>query len=181
MSYSPLRFSALLLHAAVALIVGGEAFASGKAVRSQPAGVASPVTAQSPFLGKWELDLTRMPDSYGPAPKKVIYTFEDVGSDQWRTKIDITASDGGIRHIAVQYRRDGQMVQGEGDSTDGESAAVNAPAPNVLVMSLANNKSLESVRVYAVSADGQEMTESAADVTAEGVPFVRNFHFKRLP
>jgi hypothetical protein len=52
--------------------------------------------------------------------------------------------------------------------------------PNVLVMSLAKNKTLGSVRVYVVSADGREMTESAANVNAAGEPFVRNFHFTRV-
>ena len=46
---------------------------------------ASAATRQSPFLGKWELDLTRMPDTYGPPPKRVTFTFQDVGSEQWRT------------------------------------------------------------------------------------------------
>jgi hypothetical protein len=36
------------------------------------------------------------------------------------------------------------------------------------------------VRTYAISADGKEMTESAADVNEAGEPFVRNFHFKRV-
>lgn len=204
MSYSRPRFRAMFPHAAAAaLIVGGHAIAqpgdsdatlpilertadgmvpaNSDAVRSvQPAGVALPVAEQSPFLGEWELDLTRMPDTYGPPPKRVTYTFKDVGLGKWLTEIDITARDDSVRHMAIQYRRDGRVVQGEGDMADGDSAAVHSPAPNILVMSLAKNKGLESVRVYAISADGKEMTESAADVNDAGVPFVRNFHFKRV-
>lgn len=141
---------------------------------------ALPASQQSPFLGEWELDLTRMPVTYGQPPKRVTYAFKDVGSGQWRTTIEITAQDDSVRHMTVQYRRDGQMARGEGDKTEGDSAAVNSPAPDVLVMSLAKDKGLESVRVYAVSADGQDMTESAADVDDAGVPFVRNFHFRRI-
>lgn len=177
MSYSHPRVRALLLHAAAAaLFVGGHAIAQ----RGNPVGITSPATEQSPFLGEWELDLTTMPDTYGPPPTRVIYTFKDVGLGKWLTKIDITGRDGSVRHIAIQYRRDGRVAPGEGDTADGDSAAVNSPAPNVLVMSLSKNKGLESVRVYAISADGREMTESAADVNGEGVPFVRNFHFKRV-
>ncbi|RHW19419.1 hypothetical protein D1610_01415 [Sphingomonas gilva] len=121
-----------------------------------------------------------MPDTYGPPPKRVTYTFKDVGSGQWLTEVDITARDDSVRHVAIQYRRDGRAVQGQGDVADGESAAVHAPAPNVLVMSLARNKGLESVRAYVISADGKEMTEAAADVNEAGMPFVRNFYFKRL-
>ena len=39
---------------------------------AQPgAGQAAAQSAPSPFLGQWELDLTRMPDTYGPPPKRV--------------------------------------------------------------------------------------------------------------
>ena len=158
----------------------GVLVASGCLAALAPSSGALAETEHSPFIGKWELDLTRMPATYGSPPKRVVYGFQDAGRGTWRTTIDITAPDDSVRHIAVQYRRDGHMVVGKGDSADGETAAVNSPAPNVLVMSLAKNKALESVRVYAVSADGKEMTESAADVDNPGVPFVRNFHFKRI-
>ena len=82
-----------------------------------------------------------------------------------------------MRDIAVSYARDGQANASSGYAGEGDTAAVNSPAPNVLVMSLARDKQLESVRTYAVSADGREMTESAADVDDNGVPFVRNFRF----
>ena len=144
---------------------------------------SSPVVAaseQSPFLGKWELDLARMPDTYGPPPKRVTYAFEDLGLDQWRTTVEITAPDDSVRRMAVAYKRDGRMVQGQGDIAEADSAAFNSPAPNVLVMSLAKNKTPSGVRVYAVSADGKELTESAANVDAAGAPFVRNFHFKKV-
>lgn len=141
---------------------------------------ASSASEQSPFLGKWELDLSRMPDTYGPPPKRVTFSFEPVGPDQWRTTVDIIGRDDSVRHMAVQYRRDGRMVQGEGDRSEADSAAFNSPAPNVLVVSMAKDKALAGVRVYAVSADGKEMTESAANVDAAGAPFVRNFHFKRI-
>jgi hypothetical protein len=145
-----------------------------------PTAAAPPVNDQSPFIGQWELDLSRMPDTYGPPPKRVVYGFVDLGSGEWRTTVDITAPDDSVRHVAVQYRPDGKMVKGTGDQVDGDSAAFNAPAPNVLVMSLAKDRKLGSVRVYAISADGNEMTESAANVDGSGSPFVRNFHFKRI-
>ncbi|WP_240610218.1 hypothetical protein [Sphingomonas pokkalii] len=142
---------------------------------------AGAAAASSPFVGAWELDLTRMPEKYGPPPKRVRFTFEPVGADQWRTTVDITAPDGSVRHMAVRYRRDGAAAPGEGDLSEADSAAFRSPAPNVLVMGLAKKQMLGSVRVYVVSADGCEMTESAAAVDASGAPFVREFHFKRVP
>ena len=142
---------------------------------------ARPAPRQAPgFLGKWALDVTRMPVTYGTPPKSVTYSFLDIGNGVWQTDIDIVMPDASVRHMEVRYRRDGQAVKGDGDKLEGDSAAVNSPAPNVMVMSLAKEKSLESVRVYAVSADGKEMIESAADVDDKGVPFVRNFRFTRI-
>ena len=142
---------------------------------------AAPSAAErSPFLGEWQLDLTRMPPTYGPPPEKVTFTFKDVGSGQWRTSVEIIARDGSVRHTEVQYRRDGRMAKSEGDTAEADSGAFNSPAPNVLVASLAKNKGLSGVRTWVISPDGSEMTESAAAVDQDGAPFVRNFHFRRI-
>jgi hypothetical protein len=181
MSYSRPRPGALFLHAAAALTISGTALANSDAVRSsQPVGAALPVAEQSPFLGLWELDLTRMPATYGPPPKRVTFLFEEVGAGKWRTKVEITAPDDSVRRMAIEYRRDGQAVQGDGDDADADTAAFNSPAPNVLVMGMAKNNRFGGVRVYTVSGDGKEMTEAAAGADDKGVPFVRNFHFKRV-
>jgi hypothetical protein len=167
------NFRTLLPVAVAAAVTAGPALA-------QPAGSPVAATQLSPFLGEWELDLTRMPDSYGPSPKRVTFVFKDVDAGQWRTEVDITAPDDSVRHMAVQYRRDGKMVSSEGDLSEADSAAVSSPAPNVLVLNLAKNKALGSVRVYTVSVDGREMTESAASISGTGAPFVRSFHFRRI-
>lgn len=145
-----------------------------------PAALASAYATPSPFAGEWELDLTRMPATYGPPPRRVVYAFRDLGGGTWQTKIAITAPDGSVRNMAVRYRRDGQAGESSGDLSEGDSAAINMPAPNVLVMSIAKDKALASVRVYAISGTGREMTESAADVDVNGAPYVRKFHFRRL-
>lgn len=148
------------------------------AVLTAPGPAASP-KAKSPFLGKWALDVKSMPVTYGAPPKSVTYEFVDLGKGRWETRIHIV-DDGGVRDMAVGYRRDGQANAGSGYAGEGDFAAVNSPAPNVLVMSLARDKQLESVRTYAISANGREMTESAADVDDAGVPFVRNFHYRKI-
>lgn len=147
------------------------------AAQSAPSAAHRP----SPFLGAWELDLSRMPPDYGPPPKRVLFTFAEAGAGQWRTTIDITAPDGSVRHMAVRYIRDGSSAPGEGDTSEADSAAIKLPAPDVLVMSLSKNRMLGSVRVYTISPDGREMTESAAAVNPAGAPFVRSFHFRRVP
>ena len=173
------HISLVALIAGLALAQSGYA-AAHAAPDARTGDIVQPTAGQSPFLGEWELDLTRMPATYGPAPKKVTFTFDDIGSGQWRTVIEITAPDDSVRRMAAAYRRDGMAVQPEGDRAEADSAAFSAPAPNVLVMGLAKDNALASVRVYTISADGKEMTESATDVDGEGAPFVRTFHFKRI-
>lgn len=163
---------AMFAVASVASLSGEAVAQNGEASRTQ--------TMKPAFAGRWELDLARMPDTYGPPPKQVVYDFQEVGAGQWRTTIDITAPDGSVRHSVVTYRPDGTTARGQGDTIEADSAAVIAPIPNVLVMNLAKNKLPRSVRVYTLSASGNEMTESAAAVNDAGDPYIRNFHFRRL-
>lgn len=168
MPTAPARLGALLL-----------ALTSPALISASPGRIVA-AAETSPFLGLWELDLTRMPATYGPAPNRVTFSFEDIGSGTWRSRIEITAPDGNVRRIAIEYRRDGKATQSQGDNEDGDTAAFYSPAPNVLVMNIAKNKGPAGVRVYTVSADGKEMTEAAAGINAEGEPFVRNFYFRRV-
>ncbi|MEH3159672.1 MAG: hypothetical protein PGN08_12525 [Sphingomonas taxi] len=172
MSHLSLRQLAVFL-TAIATFHGGKV--------AQTKSVASPVAAQSPFLGRWELDLTRMPAGYASPPKRVIYDFQDIGGGKWRTTIDITTPDESVRHMVVTYRPDGTAASGEADTSEADSAAIMIPTPNVLVMNLAKNKVPGSVRVYVVAANGKDMTESAAAINDRGEPFVRNFHYRHLP
>jgi hypothetical protein len=159
-----IRFQAVLIAAPIASLFAAPA-------------VAAP--ASSPFLGAWELDLGQMPATYGPPPKRVLYTFKDADDGRWITTVDITAPDGSVRHMEMTYRRDGQAGTSSGDLSEGDAVALASPASDVLVMSIAKERQLASVRTYTVSRDGGEMIEAAADVDPEGRPFVRTFHFRR--
>src|SRR3546814_14981326 len=94
-----------------------------------------------------------MPDTYGPAPKRVTFAFEDVGSGRWRTVIEITAPNGSVRRAASEYRRDGKAVQADGDTAEADTAAFSSPATNVLAMSLAKDRGPASVRCHTPPAD----------------------------
>src|SRR3546814_19635786 len=65
-----------LFRSGLALAQAGYAAAHDTASGPRLEGLAPPAAVQSPFLGKWELDLARMPDTYGPAPKRVTFAFE---------------------------------------------------------------------------------------------------------
>ncbi|MGW8191377.1 hypothetical protein [Sphingomonas hankookensis] len=140
-----------------------------------------PVAAtRSVFLGKWELDLTRMPDTYGPPPKRVLFEFREIGDGKWRTIVDVYDRDGTVRHMPMAYRPDGRPVPAEVPNGEADAVAVLSPVPDTLVVNLGRAKTLGSVRVYTVLPGGNEMIESAAGLNGDGEPFVRTFHFKRL-
>ncbi len=170
-----------LLHrmAILLLIVPiGSSVAAG--VAPKPIATPSATAARSAFLGKWELDLTRMPDTYGPSPNRVLFEFQEIGEGKWRTTIDITDRDGSVRRMAMAYRPDGTPTPAEIPNGEADSVAVLLPVPEVLVVNLGRAKTLGSVRVYTMLAGGNEMIESAAGINGEGQPFVRTFHFKRV-
>ncbi len=146
----------------------------------QPVAAPGATATSSVFFGKWELDLTRMPDSYGPPPKRVLFEFADLRDGRWQTTIDITDRDDSIRHMAVAYRPDGSTAPITMKNSEADSVAVLLPVPDVLILNLGRAKTLGSVRVYTMLAGGNEMIESAAALTSEGQPFVRTFHFKRV-
>lgn len=170
MSPTPSRRAAILLTALAWLTV----LPAGANAQSRNASTASP------FFGQWELDLTRLPGTYGPAPHRVVYDFQAIGDGKWHVTVDITDRDDSVRHMAVSARPDGTMALSEGENGEADSAALMTPTPNVIIINLVRQKMLGSVRTYIVSPDGKEMTESAAAATGEGTPFVRNFHYKRL-
>jgi hypothetical protein len=174
MPFSSSRIRAVALPAAALALLAGAALA-----RPAPSPGSAEAT-HSPFFGTWQLETDQISGDPGRRPQHVTYTFGYAGAGQWRTKIDITDPDGRVHHTQVQYFRDGSVAQGEGDTSVADSAAMRSPAPNVLVMSLTKNKAFGSAHTYAVSSDGQEMTETAAGIDDAGKPYVSAFHFKRV-
>ena len=87
------------------LLVASLALCSPALSNGDTPGRTPSTETSSAFLGRWELDLTRLPDTYGPPPKRVTYSFEDVGNGQWLTRIDISAPDASVRHVVLRYRR----------------------------------------------------------------------------
>jgi hypothetical protein len=135
--------------------------------------------AASPFLGQWKLDTGSVAASDDAGPASVTAEFADGGDGNWTTTYVITAKDGRAQRMNSRERLDGKAVPIAGDQTAYDSVAMNSPTPEVLVMGLAKGDNLGSVRVYTVSADGSEMTESATFIGEDGKPTVRRFHWVR--
>lgn len=145
--------------------------------------VATPAVAAQPgpepLLGTWTLDLTSMPVPPDARPASVTVTFVDGGPAGWTTTYMIAARDGSERRMTSRTRPDGTAVAIEGDRLEADSVALSHPAPGVLVMGLSKDGRPGSVRVYTVAPDGASMTESAANVGADGKPFIRTFRWVR--
>ena len=132
----------------------------------------------SPFFGQWKLDTGSVqPNDAGPA--SVTAEFADGGAGYWNSTYVITAKDGSAKRMTSRERLDGKAVPIDGDQSIYDSVAASSPMPGVLVMGLTKGGNLGSVRVYTVSANGREMTESATVVGDDGKPTVLRFRWTR--
>jgi hypothetical protein len=143
---------------------------------------ATPASAQStsPLLGRWAVDVSRLPMPPEARPKSVTFTFSDAGGGKWTTKVDILGGDGSERHMTSTYALDGSAAPIEGDQMEADSSAVRLPAPNVMVLELGKNGAPASTRVYVVAADGKTMMETSAYIGPDGKPAMRTNYFKRI-
>jgi len=144
------------------------------AMASVPA-LSAPAQPAASFLGKWTLDA----GASAAAPASVTAEFADDGAGNWNTTYVIAAKDGSVRRMTSRERLDGKPVAIVGDQSIADSAAMTSPQPGVLVLALFKAGTLQSTRVYTLSADGREMTESAAVVGDDGKPAVLHFRWVR--
>jgi hypothetical protein len=144
---------------------------------------AAPVLAQepaaSPLLGKWAVDVSKLPIPPEARPKSVTFTYTDIGNGTWTTKVDIVTADGSASHGVATYKLDGTLAPVVG-SPEADTTAVMMPATNVLVMALSNHGHPGSTRVYTVAADGKTQTESVVYFGPDGKPVTRTNYFTRI-
>lgn len=141
---------------------------------------ASPQTAPvSPLIGRWAVDLARLPMPPEARPKSVTITYGDAGGGKWRTEVEVRGNDGSLSQAAGTYWPDGTSYKVEGN-LEADTAAVKLPAPNVMVQALARGGVPASMRTYTVAADGRTMTETVVFFTPEGKPVMRTNYFNRV-
>lgn len=133
----------------------------------------------SPLLGRWTVDLAKLPIPPEARPKSVIFAFTPVPGGQWRTTVDIVDADGSERHMASTAALDGAPTKIEGNMSEADTVALSLPQPNVLVMSLARGGAPASTRVYTIAPRGKVMTETATYVGEDGKPLFRINKFIR--
>lgn len=145
--------------------------------------LVSPALAQapsaSPLLGKWAVDVSKLPIPPEARPKSVTFTVSDAGGGKWSTHVDIVAADGSASHGVAIYTPDGKPAPVTG-SPEADTVSVMIPAADVLVMVLSKGGVPGSTRIYTVSADGKSQTETATYFDQKGKPVMRTNHFNRI-
>jgi hypothetical protein len=135
--------------------------------------------ASSPLIGRWTVDVSRLPGSPKARPKSATITFGDASDGKWTTHVDIVYADGTESHAASITTLDGSAVHVTG-SPEADTVALKMPAPNVLVMALAKGGVPASTRVYTVAKDGVSLVETSVYFGNDGMPIMHSHYFKRL-
>jgi hypothetical protein len=147
-------------------------------VQGPPALAKSP--AASPLVGRWALDVAKLPMPAEARPKSVTLNFQDAGGGRWATQVDIVDQNGGKMHAEATLSLDGTPGPVAGNYWADLSAA-KMPAPNVLVMQLVDHGTPASTRIYSVTEDGKILTETKAFFSKDGNPILQTTRFTRVP
>lgn len=134
---------------------------------------------ESPLLGSWTVDVSRLPMAPAARPRSVVIHFSDAGQGKWTTHVDIVYANGAENHAVGTHALDGTPASISG-SDEADVGALKNPQPDVLVMTLSKGGVPGSTRVYAVAADGQTMVETASYYGDHGVPILRTHYFTRV-
>jgi hypothetical protein len=133
----------------------------------------------SPLIGSWAVDTARLPMPPEARPRSVTITFDDVGEGKWATKVEVVGPDGARSHAEGVGTLDGSAAPVKGN-LEADVAAAKMPAQNVLVMMLVRGGVPASTRIYAVTADGKSMVETATFFEKDGSPVMRTNYFTRI-
>jgi|GEM_PF-116222 len=146
--------------------------------------LAIPAWAQaedgSRLLGLWSVDVTQLPMPPEARPQRVTVAFEEAAADAWTVRVEIVPAEGEARISTVTVPLDGSTLPIEGDTLEADAIAVKRPTGDVLAMALAKNGVPASTRVYAVTADGDQLIETAVHFGADGKAVMRTFRFDRV-
>ena len=147
---------ALPLLAAGSLIMAADA--PWNAARPRSATSAAATTRTSPLVGRWALDVARVPAE--ERPKSVTISFSVAPDARWTTQVEIVNPDGAALHAESTAALDAAPVPVTGNMPFIDSGSLRQPAPGTLVMTLGKDGAPVSTRVYTVSRDRKSMTET---------------------
>ena len=135
--------------------------------------------ASSPLLGRWSVDVSRLPIPPEARPRSVTIAFGETDARRWTMAVDIVDAGGNGIHSIGTAALDGTATRVEG-SPEADTAAFKMPEPGVLVLALAKDGLPASTRIYAVGADAEAMVETAVYFSKDGMPIMRTNYFTRI-
>lgn len=139
---------------------------------------AADATAASPLIGRWSVDVSRLPMPQQARPRSVVIHFDRQGDD-WSTIVDVVDADGSTRHAEGHAPVDGTATV-VANNFEADRVALRMPAPNVVVMTLAKGGQPASTRIYSTADGGRTMIETISHFGPEGLPVTRSNHFTRI-
>lgn len=160
--------------AAIGLVVAAT-HSAPQAALTHSAGAAA--TQQSPLVGKWSLDVNRIPAN--ERPQRVTIAFSRGADEQWTTHVEIVGPDGATMRADSTAAANGVPVAATGTIPSINTVALRQPAPGTLVMTLGKDGAPVSTRVYTVARDGKTMTETIIWAST-GVPKLETTYFNRI-
>ena len=145
-----------------------------------PQAASAAPQAVSPFLGRWGVQVAKLPLPPEQRPKSVTMTFNDAGAGKWTTTVEIVALDGSVSHSVSTYALDGTPAR---IAANGEydHVAITTPLPNVLIMALSKEGTPGTTRIFTISPDGKTDIETHVYQTPEGPLSMKTAEWKRLP
>ncbi|MCR2834217.1 helix-turn-helix transcriptional regulator [Parerythrobacter lacustris] len=123
-----------------------------------PQPVQTVAVAPSPLVGRWALDVDRIPAN--ERPQAVTIAFVLAPDRQWSTHVEMTGADGVMRYANSVAAANGVPVAVSGTMDFIDTVSLRQPEANTLVMTLGRGGAPISTRVYTVAADGRSMTET---------------------
>lgn len=164
---------------AIPFAAAGLVLAASSATRhvAPPTNAHRPVAGASPLVGRWSLDVSRIPAA--ERPRQVTIDFRLSPDQKWTTTVDIVGPDGSTSHAESTAATDGIAVPITGGMASINAVSLRQPAPNTLVMTLGKDGVPVSTRVYTVAGNRRSMTETI--VWASGtMPKLETTYFTRV-
>lgn len=113
---------------------------------------------QLPLVGRWSLDVMRIPAE--ERPRRVTLDFRISDDQRWTGRSDVVAADGSRQHAEATAAADGVPVPVTGNMAFADMVSLRQPAPNTLVLTFTKEGVPVSTRVYTVEDDRQSMKET---------------------
>jgi hypothetical protein len=136
-------------------------------------------TTDSPLIGAWTVDTSRLPMAPEARPRGVTITFSDAGNERLRMRVEVIDASGTLLEADGVTPLDGSPTPVE-VNFEADVAATTMPRSDLLILQLGKGGVPASTRIYAVQPDGVSMVETVAHFTREGQPVLRENYFSRV-